>query len=109
MCDAKYNFTYVDIGGKGRQSDGGIFKNTVLFEKLISNSLNLPPSSSLHESGPRVPRIFLGDAAFSNSLHCLCPFKGAGSGVLDKDKAIFNYRLSRARRAIENAFGILVA
>ncbi|XP_051156884.1 uncharacterized protein LOC127278952 [Leptopilina boulardi] len=92
MCDATYNFTYVDVGGKGRQSDSGVLKNTDLYEKLANDSLNLPPASFLHDNGPRVPQVFLGDAAFSNTDYCLCPFKGAGKGNLEKDKMIFNYR-----------------
>ncbi|XP_065658657.1 uncharacterized protein LOC136083181 [Hydra vulgaris] len=27
-CDAKYKFTLADIGGSGRQSDGGIYNNS---------------------------------------------------------------------------------
>ncbi|XP_043469961.1 uncharacterized protein LOC122503464 [Leptopilina heterotoma] len=89
MCDAKYNFTYVDVGGKGRQSDGGVFKNTALYEKLANDTMNLPPTTSLHAGGPKVPQVFLGDAAFSNAMHYLCPFKGAGTGKLEKDKNVF--------------------
>ncbi|XP_051165273.1 uncharacterized protein LOC127284034 [Leptopilina boulardi] len=109
MTDANYNFTMVDVGGKGRQSDGGILKNCQFFHALEEDTLNLPAPMSLYPEGPKMPMVFIGDAAFENSRHCLTPFKGANSGNLSKDKNIYNYRLSRARRTIENAFGILVA
>lgn len=48
----------------------------------------------------------LGDEAFPLLQNLLKPYPRDQS-LIDRSKAIFNYRLSRARRIVENAFGIL--
>jgi hypothetical protein len=47
LVDADYNFLYVDAGGQGRISDGGIFKNCSLYKKLQKNNLNFPQAAPL--------------------------------------------------------------
>ena len=42
VCDANYNFVLVDIGAYGSQSDGGIFRNSVLGQRLENDLLELP-------------------------------------------------------------------
>lgn len=50
------------------------------------------------------PFVFVADDAFPMGEHLLKPYHLQG---ISRDERIFNYRLSRARRISENAFGIL--
>lgn len=53
-----------------------------------------------------MPFVFVGDEAFQLLPIFMKPYN---KQVLNDNRRIFNYRLSRARRIIENVFGILVS
>lgn len=93
VVDYNYCFKYIDVGCNGRISDGGVFQNC-----SISNAL---------ENGLLPNGTFLvGDDAFPLKSYLLKPFSGRN---LSYGQKIFNYRLSRGRRVVENAFGILAS
>lgn len=94
MADHDYNFTFIDIGSYGSISDGGIFGKSALYKAIEQNKLNLPETS-----------VILGDEAFPLRRYLMKPYPR--SKRLSYEQKIFNYRLCRARRIIENAFGIL--
>lgn len=106
LVDANYKFLFVNVGSKGRISDGGVFKNTILYRKLENCQLNIPEAQILQIPYiMKIPYFILGDKAFMLTKYTMKPFEGnpeAGS-----KERVFNYRLSRARRVVENAFGIL--
>lgn len=104
VADANYCFVIVDIGAFGKQSDGGVFNNSKLYKRLEAKSLKIPNNLSLPGTSQLLPTVFLGDEAFPLKPYLMRPFPGKNLSFI---RSIYNYRLSRARRVIENAFGIL--
>lgn len=104
LIGADYKFTYIDCGCNGRVSDGGVFANSTLFQTLESNTLHIPPGKPLPLRNTPVPFVIVGDEAFSLKSYLRKPYP---SRNLNQNKRIFIYRLSRARRIVENVFGIL--
>ena len=96
IVDAHYKFLYIDVGTNGRVNDGLVFSKSTFFEALEDGSLRLPSGA-----------VFVGDDAFPLRADLLKPFSRCGQ--LNQTQKVFNYRLSRARRCVENAFGLLVA
>jgi len=67
--------------------------------------MNIPNKRAISSSSGPLPYVFIGDAAFPLMENMMRPYPGLN---LINEQHIFNYRLSRARRMIENCFGILV-
>lgn len=101
IVNANYEFMYLDIGKNGRNSDASIINQTEFYKRLMEGTLNLP---SCDETFEGMNFVFVADDAFALSEHVMKPFPMRN---LTKQQRIFNYRLSRARRVVENAFGIL--
>ncbi|XP_059895044.1 uncharacterized protein LOC132447999 [Gadus macrocephalus] len=92
--DADYCFRVIDVGGYGRTSDGGILANSAFGQAPHAGNLKLPADRALpgaEHRGP-LPHVFVADEAFPLRTNLMRPF---------------NYRLSRARLVVEDAFGIL--
>jgi len=105
IVDANYKFVYIDVGAFGKESDSTLFEKTPFYKKLVNNQLNIPKCQPLPgTTSPNMAYTFIGDEAFSLSQNMMRPFSGK---LLSNTKRIFNYRLSRARRNVESAFGIL--
>ncbi|XP_071995514.1 uncharacterized protein [Engystomops pustulosus] len=105
LADSDYKFIIVDIGAYGSSADAAVFRASRMGDRLRSNQLALPEPRCLPGStGPPAPFVIVADEGFGLSRHVLRPFPWRG---LDERRRIFNYRLTRARRYVECAFGIL--
>jgi hypothetical protein len=69
-----------------------------------NNSLNLPHSTPLNERTQELPYFFLGDEAFAISENLMKVY--SGYHAKGSKQRIYNYRVCRARRIVENVFGI---
>lgn len=105
LVDPCYNFIVVDVGAYAKNSDGGIFLNSNFGRALKHGQLNVPRSRALPGTNVELPMVIVGDEGFPLKSYMMRPYPGKG---LTDNKRIFNYRLTRARRISENAFGILV-
>lgn len=106
VANANYEFIMVDVGINGRISDGGVISYTNFGQALVHHTLRIPAPAQLPNSQQTLPFVFLGDDAFAMTENLMKPYPQTG---LNLERRIFNYRLSRARRVIENVFGILVS
>lgn len=104
VTDASYQFIVIDVGSMGRFSDRGVFQTSAFGQHLKNETLDLPQDAPLETSKEIVPFVFVGDEAFPLQAHVMRPYPRV---QLTNEKRIFNYRLSRARRVVENSFGIL--
>jgi len=85
-------------------SDGGVFKNCDLNKKIETNSLNVPQALSLPQRSIHIPFVLIADEAFPLTEIIMKPF--SGTHPTNSKERVFNYRLSRCRRVVENVFGI---
>lgn len=106
LADANYNLTYIDVGCKGRISDGGIFNRSTLYRAIERDSLNIPLPTNLPGSNIKAPYVIVADDAFALKSYLMKPYNFRGQ---DLGQRVFNLRLSRARRMIESVFGIMAA
>lgn len=104
LVDANYRFLTVDVGQYGRFSDGNVFANSSIGCRLSRQTIGLPPDENIQ--GTPLPYVIVGDEAFPLKRYLMRPFPRSGPRLSQQAK-IFNYRLSRARNTVENAFGIL--
>lgn len=106
ITDAEYKLLYVDVGRNGRFSDGGVFNRCTFAHAMDSDQLGLPPPKPLPGRTMPVPYVLVADDAFALRPNVMKPFSTRGLTMMQR---IHNYRLSRARRVIENVFGIMSA
>ena len=107
VADANYCFTYIDVGAYGRENDARIFSSSVFGQRLARDELHLPTARE-----GELEYVFVGDEAFQLQYRVLRPYPGSRPGGAEDDyhrRLVYNYRLCRARRIVENTFGILVS
>lgn len=105
IVDADYRFMHVNIGGYGSEGDGSCFRRSDIGAKILDNTLPLPVETPI--GSMKVPFFFVADDAFALGMRIMKPYCPSKGKQLTEQQRIFNYRLSRARRCVENAFGIL--
>ena len=104
LVDADYKFLWVDVGANGSSGDAQVFKNSELKAAIEDRSIGFPTADPLPGDDKNMPYFLVADDAFALREWLMKPFS---KRHLTTEERIFNYRLSRARRIVENAFGIL--
>ena len=103
VCDARYCFTLVNVGDFGNNSDSGLLiKSSIgkMFKEQKTKVANLKPLLCYKGN---FPCFLVGDEIFSMKTWLMWPYPE----TLSLAQKMFNYRLSQARRTIENYLGIL--
>ncbi|GFG39557.1 hypothetical protein Cfor_00987 [Coptotermes formosanus] len=107
LADANALFTTVHVGYFGKNSDGSMFRGSTLGHAGPEELHILCPASvPMDESDEMFPCYFVTDEAFPLKVNVTRPYPRR---MLANKRRMFNYRLARARKILECAFGILTA
>lgn len=107
ITDANYKFISIDVGGKGSEGDANMFSRIRLGRMIKEDDPQLLLPDDAPVGNIFMPYYFIGDDAFPLLKRLIKPYKPQRRERLGNDEEIYNYRISRARRCVENAFGIL--
>ena len=103
VVDDRYMFIDINIGWPGSVHDARVLANSRLYQRAEGGSCF--PLKKRDINGVETTPVIIGDAAYPLLNWLLKPYRETTSST-DEEKH-FNYRLSRARMVVENAFGRL--
>ncbi|XP_064079431.1 putative nuclease HARBI1 [Macrobrachium nipponense] len=103
LSDAKYKLLFIDVGAGGA-GDGGTWQKCNLARTVTNNRTGLPQYRNLPNDEEPIPFHIVADDAFALNPWLMKPYSHQSQ---DPTKRMYSYRLSRARRVVENAFGLL--
>ena len=110
LVGAHYWFIFVVIGQYGSNADGPVFQKSEFWTLYMKGELNVPGPKYLPKARylGAMPHVIVADEAFPLCPTIMRPFpRGRNAARMPRPHQVFNYHLSRARRIVENAFGIL--
>ena len=81
-----------------------MFAESTLRQAIEDGTLGLPPPRPLANATQPFPFTIIADEAFALRTWLMKPYPQRN---INNQQRIFNYRLCRARRVVENAFGIV--
>ncbi|XP_060871247.1 uncharacterized protein LOC132945492 [Metopolophium dirhodum] len=90
----------------GRFSDGVVLRASNLWKLLDTDKLHIPKPTPMPNDAFDFSFYMVGDEAFPLKIKHMRPYP---KRVLDNEKRIFNYRMSRGRKSVEYSFGMLAS
>lgn len=106
VVDHEYLFRDICVGWPESVHDARVFVNSQIY-KTITEDCILESEPCRTILGEQIPLCIVGDSAYPIQTWLMKPF--AHNTSLTAQQKCFNYRLSRARIVVENAFGRLKA
>lgn len=99
LVDAKHQFMFIEVGDPCPGDDSKVWHSSTLKRALEDGNLHLPL-----KQGP-ITHHFISHDTYPLTDRMMKPY--TRQGPLQVIEQMFNFRFARARRATENAFGIL--